>query len=219
MENRFSAVIFDMDGLMFDTERLNLEAWQAVGRDHGLAITHDLAMQAVGKGAENTRRVFEAQVGPLPHFYELREQRIEHARRFIESNGMPFKKGLHELLAFLKDHHFLTALATATPRALAGYYLEKADLIDYFDHIVFGDMVENPKPAPDIYLQACARLGVAPKDCLTLEDSPVGIRAAFLAGTNPVMIPDLIRPDEALNAMLSAQVDSLIEVIPLLTSE
>ena len=216
MDSRFSAVIFDMDGLMFDTERLNLEGWQAVGRDHGLAITYALAMQAVGKGPENTRRVFEAQVGPLPQFYELREQRIEYARRFIETHGMPLKRGLQELLAFLKENNFLTALATATPRALAGYYLEKADLIDYFDQIIFGDMVENPKPAPDIYLQACARLGVAPKECLTLEDSPVGIRAAFLAGTNPVMIPDLILPDETLSAMLFAKVDSLHDVIPLL---
>ncbi len=219
MGNKFAAVIFDMDGLMFDTERLSLEAWQVVGRENGLPITHELAMLVVGKGPESTKAVFETHLGPLPHFFELREQRLAIAQRIIETDGMPLKKGLKELMAFLKENNLLTALATASPRASAGYYLEKAELIDYFDQIVFGDMVENPKPAPDIYLQVCNRLGVAPQSCLTLEDSPVGIKAAYLAGTKPVMIPDLILPDESVEPMLFAKADSLLDVIPMFSAD
>lgn len=212
----FKAVIFDMDGLIFDTERLNVDAWQTVGQNNGLAITEKMALEVVGLAPALTKAVFETYLGELPHFYELREQRIHFVRQSIAEHGMPVKKGLTELLDFLLKNGYKLALATSTPRSLATSYLELAGILDCFDPIVCGDMIEHSKPAPDIYLKACELLHEAPENCLTLEDSPVGVKAAWLAGTRPVMIPDLIDPDESVGRMLYARVESLMDVIQLL---
>lgn len=212
----FTAVIFDMDGLMFDTERLNAEAWLTVGIENGIPLTHDIIKQTVGQNPENTMGIFKSHIADLPDFYELREQRIQHVKRYIVERGIPVKHGLRELLKFLKQNGYRIALATSTPRLLASYYLDTSELTGYFDQLVFGDMIHRPKPAPDIYIKACELLGAAPAECLTLEDSPVGVKAAYLAGTKPVMIPDLIQLDAATGAMLYACFDSLLDVIPLL---
>jgi len=211
------AVIFDMDGLIFDTERLNMDAWQKVGQSNGLAITEKMALEVVGLAPVLAKAVFESYLGELPHFYELREQRIHYVRQSFAEHGMPLKKGLNELLDYLQKNGYKRAVATSTPRALAASYLELAGILDCFDPIVCGDMIEHSKPAPDIYLKTCELLHEAPENCLTLEDSPVGVKAAWLAGTRPVMIPDLIEPDESIQRMLLAKVDSLTDVISFLS--
>ncbi len=215
----FKAVIFDMDGLMFDTERLNAEAWLSVGPENGVPMTREIIMKVVGHGPEGTSRIFRSHFPDMPDYYELRRKRIQHVNNHIARHGMPVKRGLRELLAFLKRHGYKVALATSTPKALASTYVEMTGLTGYFHQMVFGDMIQRAKPAPDIYLKACELLGEAPADCLTLEDSTVGVKAAWLAGTKPVMVPDMVGPDEDTRPMLYALVESLLDVIPLLEQD
>lgn len=213
------AVIFDMDGLMFDTERLNIEAWMHVGQENGLALTYEIALQTVGASPEDTKRAFSSYLGDLPNFYELRHQRITYVNHVIATQGVPLKKGLLELLDFLEKHAYKVALATSTQRKHALYYLERAGLTDRFDQIICGDMIQNMKPAPDIYVKTCAMLNVEPQACLVLEDSAIGVTAAWQAHANPVLIPDLVQLDDSYVTLLYAKVDSLLDVISLLNDQ
>ncbi len=135
---------------------------------------------------------------------------------YIERNGMPYKSGLFELLDYLQTNNYKITVATSTESAKVKYYFDKSGLNEYIDKIVCGDMVKKGKPEPDIYLKASELLGLAPADCLALEDSPNGILSAHRAGIRPVMIPDLIEPDDALRKIIFAEVPTLSHVIELL---
>jgi len=209
-------VVFDMDGVIFDTERLALDAWIYAGRQTGDGITPALVLATVGLDLAHTRQVFEETLGPEFHFDALQAQRLLYTKRYIEEHGVPQKPGLAELLAYIKENRCKAALATSSKSGRTRGFLEQAGLLDRFDAIVCRDDIAVAKPAPDIYLRAAERLGVSPAECLALEDSPIGVRSAFYAGMQGVMIPDLIAPDEKTQRHLYAQVSTLADVIPLL---
>ena len=129
------------------------------------------------------------------------------------------KEGAHEVLSYLKSHGYKIGMATSTPWDTVEDHLARTDMAKYFDTIVTGDMIENGKPAPDIYLLAAERLGVDPAACIGVEDSMSGIRAVHAAGMRPVMIPDLIQPTPEVEAMLWKRLTCLSELIPLLREE
>jgi HAD superfamily hydrolase (TIGR01509 family) len=149
-------------------------------------------------------------------FAEFRKTRLGFVSEYIEKNGVPQKPGLVELLEYLKERQYKIVVATSTDAVRANFYFEKAGLGHYFDSIICGDSVAARKPAPDIYLKACEMIFTAPGECLALEDSPIGILAAHRAGMKPVMIPDLLLPDEETKKLLFAQLSSLVDVIDLL---
>jgi HAD superfamily hydrolase (TIGR01509 family) len=191
------AVVFDMDGLMFDTERLAVEAWVAAARDHGHEIDRSFFLSSVGLAAKGTRELLMKIHGPeFPHD-AIRQRRLELAAAAIAKNGVPVKKGLVDLLGFLRTSGIPRAMATSTNRVRVDPLLEASGLAEYFDAVICGDEVARCKPDPEIYLAAAASLGVAPEHCLVLEDSLPGIAAAHAAGAMPVMVPDLVAPDEA----------------------
>ncbi len=136
----------------------------------------------------------------------------------IEKKGMPVKKGLFELLVFLRERSIKFTIATSSARK-NGYFLQKAGIAEYFGEIVTGDMISRGKPDPDIYLKACELIGMNPGDCIALEDSLMGIQSAHRAGLKPVMIPDLVPPDAETEKRLFARAGSLLEVIDLLRHE
>lgn len=209
-------IVFDMDGLIFDTERIAQQGWAYAGRQMGFDVSKELILQTVGLDAEGSKRIFLDFLGPNIDFKTFRKMRLDYAVNYIEQYGMPQKPGLVELLEYLKRHGYKIVVATSTDAARATYYFEKAGLTHFFDSIVCGDSITVRKPAPDIYLKACETIAAAPGECFALEDSPIGILAAHRAGMKPIMIPDLIQPDEETKKLLFAQLSSLFDVIGLL---
>lgn len=212
-------IIFDMDGLMFDTERLVIKAWDFAGKQMGCSITKDIVIKTLGLNTENTRRVFIEHLGNNFDFYVFRKIRVDYMTDYIDKNGIPIKTGLIELLDFLKSNHYKMTVATSTEKEKTEYYFKKANISYYFDDIVCGDMIERGKPEPDIYLKASKIIGVAPNECLALEDSPIGILSAYRAKMKPVMIPDLVKPNEETNKLLYAKLPTLFDVIELLNNQ
>ncbi|HVI42947.1 MAG TPA: HAD family phosphatase [Anaerovoracaceae bacterium] len=210
-------IVFDMDGLMFDTERLSAEGWAFAGKQMGLDITENIIVKALGLSIENTKRVFLNELGEAFDFSAARKIKVDYMTSYIENNGLPMKTGLIELLDYLTVNHFKITVATSTERERAQYYFDKAGISKFFDKIVCGDMIERGKPEPDIYLTASGIIGVDPYECLALEDSPMGILSAYRAGMKPVMIPDLLQPDEGTNRLLYARLPTLLDVIELLS--
>ena len=210
------AVIFDMDGLMFDTERLQIQAWDYAGEKLGLGKMGHMVYKTLGMNIESSREIFVQEYGDKL----IEEDLIRHARVFFndyyEKNGIPIKTGLIELLSYLKENNYRLAVATSSSQKTVFSHFERVNIKEYFDVIVCGDMIKNSKPAPDIYLKACELLEVNPSECLALEDSPNGIRSAFSAGLKPVMIPDLIDPTDEILDMIHSKLLNLREVVNLL---
>jgi len=209
-------VIFDMDGLMFDTERLSTEGWLKCGQMLNLALDLDFINSFKGRTRAYGSSLFKEKFGSDFDYDKARAIRTEYIRAYIAQNGVPVKKGLYELLQFLKKENIPCAVATSTQRDLAGEYLEQADVKKNFAAIVYGDMVERGKPEPDIFLKAAEMLGVDIRSCLVLEDSPAGISAANKAGAKVIGVPDMIPLDRDSLGKLTFCVNNLERVIPII---
>jgi len=213
------AVVFDMDGLMFDTERLTIQAWDYAGEKLGIGKMGHMVYKTLGMNAENSRKIFIEEYGDKIVEEYLTEYAREFFNDYFNEYGIPLKLGLIELLSYLKENNYKIAVATSSNKEVALNHFKRANITEYFEVMVCGDMIENSKPAPDIYLKACELLGVIPSECLAIEDSPNGIRSAFSAELKPVMIPDLIQPTEEILEMVHSKLANLNEVIDLLDSK
>lgn len=205
-------IIFDMDGLMLDTECIALESWERAGKDFGYVISRELMMKAVGRTLVDTRKLLVNNLGDDFPFEEVRKVRIDYTKEFMSLNGVPMKKGLIEFLEYCKTIEIPTAVATSTNRSDALELLEKVDIVDYFNTIVCGDEIEKGKPEPDIFLMASKKLGVNPERCIVLEDSENGILAATRANMIPIWIPDIIAESDIARENARYICDSLNEV-------
>jgi HAD superfamily hydrolase (TIGR01509 family) len=210
------AVIFDMDGLMFDTEALNRKGWKAAGKLHGYEMPDELIYSHIGANVETTRRLMREHFGGGFDFDAVRRDRVDYAFRFIEENGTPLKPGLKELLAFLEKKGLKTAIASSSEERFVRFYLEHARLGHEFDVLVCGDKVKKSKPEPDIFLLTLEELGVAAGGALVLEDSYNGIRAARRAGIRSIMVPDLLPSTPEMETLFTGKADDLLGVIPLI---
>lgn len=210
------AVVFDMDGLMFDTERLTIEAWDYAGEKIGIGKMGHMVYKTLGMNVESARKIFRDEYVDEISEEDLRKHAKEFFQDYFEKNGVPMKPGLMELLSYLKENNYKIAVATSSNKEVVLSHFERAKMAEYFDVIVCGDMIENSKPAPDIYLKASELLGISPSECLALEDSPNGIKSAFAANLVPIMIPDLIEPTEELLELLHCKLANLNEVVDFL---
>lgn len=194
----FEAVVFDMDGVITDTEKLYRRFQMEEGRRRG--IPEDVLVYAcehiAGGNKYSNKPIFESIVGREIDYMEFREKLMANLDAYIAANGVELKYGVKETLAYLKDKGIKIGLATSTIRERAIGYLTAHDIYKYFDKLVFGNMVEHGKPAPDIYLKACEELGVEPAKAVAVEDSINGIKSAGVAGLYPVMVVDLIKPND-----------------------
>lgn len=185
---KLSLIIFDMDGLMFDTERLTISAWEKVGKDFGYELTPTITAGATGLNARDTVFYFKKYLGESFPYFDILKLKLKYVEKYIEQNGIPIKEGLYELLEFLEAKSVPKAVATSTEREKAEVCLSLAKVKDKFDLIVCGDEVLRGKPEPDIFLKAAKEMDCLPNECVVLEDSENGLKAASRAGMYPICI-------------------------------
>ena len=209
---RPAAVVVDMDGLMLDTEPLAARAWSEAAMALGVEFDAALAQAMIGRNFADCAAMVHARYGSGYPAAALLARWHATYDGIVEREGLALKPGVLELLVWLEDLGIPRAVATSTRRERARTKLVSTGLLPRFDELVGGDEVPLGKPAPDIYLEAAGRLSVAPAECVALEDSEPGMRAALAAGMTAVMVPDLAPPSPELLALAPLVLASLHEV-------
>ena len=209
-------VLFDMDGIVLDTEKLYARFCREAAIDLGYPMTWEqaLGMRSLSRTAGQAK--LESYFGAGISIEQVRAKRIELMERYIDENGVEPKSGIYELLDYLDAQGVPKAITTSSPLERVRRYLKPLGLLERFDRICTGYDVPKGKPEPDIYLYGAACLGLAPQDCLALEDSPAGVLSAYRAGCMTVMVPDMDQPDEDVLKQLYAKVDTLQDIIALM---
>lgn len=208
--------LFDMDGVILDSEGLYSRFWQEAAIALGYPMTRQQAMGMRALNRDAAAAQLESYFGPGIDYIQVRDKRIELMDAFVAGKGIPAKPGIRELLAALKAAGIPTCIATSSPIARVREYLEPLGLFDQFDAVVTGYDVPHGKPEPDIYLKAAEVLGKDPTRCIALEDSKAGVLSAFRAGCMTIMVPDQDQPDSEDLTRVAALCDSLTDVIDLL---
>ena len=206
------AVIFDMDGLMLDTESLGRETWREAAATIGIDFDLALLPAMIGRNYRDCREMLREHYGPAYPVERLTAACLVTFDAIVAREGIAQKPGLTELLDWLEREDVVRAVATSTRRDRAEAQLLRQGLLARFATLVGGNEVERGKPEPDIFLLAATRLGVAAADCVVLEDSEPGVRAALAAGMIPIMVPDLHGPSTALLAREPLVLPSLHDV-------
>lgn len=206
------AFIFDMDGLMFDTERVFVSAWDYVGEKMGLGKAGYMCIRTLGMNTPACEQAWRDEFGDEVDLDALWRYSREFVEDYYRKNVVSVKPGLYELLTYLKNKGYKLAVASSTKRHQVERHLNSANVRQYFDAVICGDMVEKSKPEPDIYLKAAAALGVQPEDCCALEDSRNGLLSAHAAGMQAIMVPDLWQPDDTVKLFILGPFESLLEV-------
>lgn len=218
MVDMIKAVIFDMDGLILDTEKLLVKYWCQAANEAGFPMQREHALNIRSLARKFAIPYLQGIFGEDFDYVKIRTRRMELMNEYITEHGLETKAGLSELLKYLKANNIPAAVATATDYERTEKYLTQVGVFEYFSKIVCATMVESGKPKPDIYLYAAQQLGLAPSECLALEDSPNGVRSASSAGCVTVMVPDLTQPDAELNALIYAKANSLADVCGIIES-
>jgi len=199
MQQKF--VVFDMDGVIIDSERLIIRCWEKIAPTHGMENVREMCVRCIGINRRETNRMFQEHYGSRVNIEEVRSEMEALFRQECETNGVPPKPYAKELLAYLKKQGYHLGLASSTDQRIIRQELGQIGLLDYFEVVIGGDMIQRGKPQPDIFLEACRQLGADPQKTYVVEDSINGIRAAHAAGTIPLMVPDLLTPPEEICAM------------------
>ena len=210
------AVIFDMDGLMIDTENVTYQCYKDVLKTMNLEMTKEFYTTLLGRTMEATRRAMFDQYGEDFPIEEVAKKVHQLMDEQFARDGVPLKDGLVELLTYLKEHHYKTMIATSSRRERVNALLTDNGILNYFDDVICGDEVEHGKPAPDVFLNACQKLNVQPSEALVLEDSEAGIQAAYDAKVPAYCIPDLKQPGEDYVQKTQGVLTSLLDVITIL---
>jgi HAD superfamily hydrolase (TIGR01509 family) len=208
---RPSAVIFDMDGLLFDTEALWQEALLSAAAEGGHEVADELFSKSIGVPRSQCRALFLSHFGEDFLFDDFHANWVRHFW-LIAENKLALKPGALELLEILDQFRLRRAIATSSSRTTVERHLTSHSLMDRFDEIICRGDYEKGKPAPDPFLKAAERLGVEPRLCLALEDSHIGVRSAAAAGMMTVMVPDLLEPTDDIFALCILVVRDLLEV-------
>lgn len=209
----FDAVVFDMDGVIFDSERATMLCWLELADRYGIKDMEKPYLACTGTNAAMTRQIMlDAYGEDFPYDeYAHEASRMYHER--YDGGRLPMKSGVVEILEYLKNSGKKIALASSTKKQKVISQLQDAGILNYFDEIVTGDMVEKSKPEPDIFLLASEKIGVSPERAYAIEDSYNGIRSAYRGGLRPIMVPDLLPADQEMNELAEAVIDNLENVV------
>lgn len=209
-------VLFDMDGLILDSEKLYSRFWMEASNDLGYPMTRDQALGMRSLNRSTGQAKLQEYFGPGISYPQVRQRRIELMDAYVEIHGIPLKPGIFELLDYLDERGIPRAITSSSPMEVIRRHLSAHGLLERFHQLCTVYDVPNGKPEPDIYLHGACALQLPPAHCLALEDSPTGILAAYRAGCIPVMIPDQDQPGEDTIALLHAKADCLSDVIDLI---
>ncbi len=212
-------VIFDMDGLMIDSERMIHEAMIYVGETLGVEEIDRVSLETIGSNAIRTKQIYLERYGQDFPFEEAMRLKHKYLDHIIYNEGFPAKKGLYNLLDFLEKNKFKTAVASSTRKEAVYMALEKINVLHRFNAVVCGDMVTNSKPNPEIFLKACQMTNSEPSECYVLEDSFNGIKAGYSAGMKTIMVPDMLQPDESIMYAIWKIAENLDEVIEIIEND
>ena len=207
------AVIFDMDGLMIDSERVTFEGYQKVLGDMGLTMSKEFYVTLLGRTITTAKELFKEEYGDNFNLDEVIVKVHQYMADVFHTQGIPLKKGLLDLLQYLKDHNYKTIVATSSQRKRVDHILKNAHLTQYFDDSICGDEVTQGKPHPEVFLKSCQKLQVLPHEAIVLEDSEAGIQAAYSGNIPVICIPDMKYPEPTYAKMTSSILDSLEDVI------
>lgn len=206
------AVIFDMDGTIFDSERLVLECWQRIGKRYGIPDIGEVFMRCIGTNKARTQEIVFGHYGLNFPYEKFSRESSALFHEMTEKEGLPVKTGAREILVYLREQNIPLGLASSTRLAAVTQELGDAGLYECFQTVVGGDLLKNSKPAPDIYLMTCERMGVLPQNTYAIEDSYNGIRSAHSAGLHPVMAPDMMPATEEMRDLSEARFEDLFQV-------
>lgn len=214
--NNIEAVIFDLDGVMIDTERIWLESMKKYCKLNNLPLDDNFFYSIVGFRADDTLNAIKEKLDGKVDLKKFDECATKIMDDTIMREGLVHKKGLDELLAFLKSKKIKIGLATSSYRSRMEFKLKFAGIdINNFDCIVTGEVVEKSKPDPQIYTIACQKLNVLPENAFAIEDSPIGVQSAYFAGLKPICIPDIAKISDEISALAYRKFDSLDKIIGL----
>ncbi|MCR5272959.1 MAG: HAD family phosphatase [Lachnospiraceae bacterium] len=209
------AVLFDMDGVLLDSEKIYIACWVKAGKFLGLDFTYEMALELRSLERESAKKKFKDWYGDEIWWERVYNERVRIMEEELIKNPIELKPYAKEVLKELKEKGCMTALVTATAYDTAVKRTKEAGLYDLLDKIISAKSVPHGKPYPDPYAYACSMLEVDPADTIAVEDSPNGIKSAYAAGCRAVMVPDLTEPDDELKKLLYSREDDLREIVKL----
>lgn len=213
-----NGAVFDMDGLMFDSERLVYETWQMMMDELGFEYNLDIFKNTIGLRTDMAESYYNSLYGERFCYKPLKQRSREIFLKRVSEEGVPIKKGLVELLEFLKSNNLKIAVATSTSAQTAHKIIKMAGVYDYFDTFVCGDDVKNGKPHPEVFLTAAEKLSLPPTECVAFEDSINGIKSAYSAGMTTVMVPDYLQPTQEIIPMIDCLCGDLSQAIEFISN-
>lgn len=215
LENKKN-VLFDMDGLLIDSESLGIEMWKRVFEKAGEPLIEEAAYKTIGSNGLASQEILEELTGDRNYFERFSQQHLEETENYLKEHPMPIKKGAHELLTYLKDNDYTIVLTSSTYYPKVMLSLKSAGLDQYFDKFVCGDHVTRAKPDPEIFNKAIELYNLNKDETFILEDSINGIKAADAAGIDVIGIPDLVDISSLKQPHLLSIQENLLKVLDLI---
>lgn len=213
---KYKAILFDMDGTLFNSEYIAKLAWMEYGRLNNLPITDEFYLTLIGRSRQSAKVMFDKYMPAHFNEDEAYAYAKEYTTKFKKEHGPLPKTNLPKLFTYLKNKGYKLAIVSSSARSTIDFNLSFENLSEYFDILVDGNMVTNGKPAPDIYLYAANQLNIAPSECLVVEDSKNGILSGNAAGMDVVMVIDMVQPDEEIKKCclkIMNHLDEILEII------
>lgn len=216
--SKVELVIFDMDGLIFDTEILSYNAWLKAAEEYSINHTMELHHKLLGKNSKTIRSILTEELGDEVLANDYADAKAREYLVIINKEKVNVKSGLHELLKYLKDNNIKRAVATSSRRDIAYKLLKESNIFDEFNYVLCGDEVTNSKPEPEIFLNVAKKFDMPSENCIVLEDSEAGILAAHRANMKGIVIPDMKDPNEETLNIAYKKLENLEQVINIINN-